>query len=356
MRKKRKKKFQIAAVALAIVAAVVATAVLGMNLAVDSLLNQTQRSRPLSKEEALVNEEAIQQIEQHHVVNIALFGSDNEGKNSGDEETMDRSDATKIISLDMDTKTIKITSIQRDTLVWIPEPYSDFDKVNHAHWRGGPELAMKTLNTNLDLDITQYVGFSFAALEKLVDLVGGVDIELTAQEIQQKNKNLGISGDPGVYHLNGQQAMMYCRIRYIDDDFHRMDRQNKVILAIIQELKDQNLMDLLEIVNTMIPYVETNLTNDEIKSLMIRLLEFDLDNIETYQVPGENWNSIRASVSYNGYGPMYIMNSYTDLVKEVHQNIYGDENYQPSATILRIQQDITQKFDINFEEESGETE
>ena len=149
---------------------------------------------------------------------------------------------------------------------------------------------------------------------------------------------------------------MYCRIRYIDDDFHRMDRQNKVILAIIQELKDQNLMDLLEIVNTMIPYVETNLTNDEIKSLMIRLLEFDLDNIETYQVPGENWNSIRASVSYNGYGPMYIMNSYTDLVKEVHQNIYGDENYQPSATILRIQQDITQKFDINFEEESGETE
>ena len=111
--------------------------VLGGNLYIDSLLNRTIRSRKLSNEDALVSQEVLDQVKNHRIVNIALFGSDNARKAQWNDYEMERSDATKIVSLDFDSKKIKITSVQRDTLIWIPEPYNDYDKLNHAHWRGG---------------------------------------------------------------------------------------------------------------------------------------------------------------------------------------------------------------------------
>ena len=180
-------------------------AVIGIsgNLYVDSLLNKTNRSKKLTDEQAMVNQEVKDQVQDHQIVNIALFGSDNQDWNEWTDTEMQRSDATKIISLDFNAKKIKITSLQRDILVYLPEAYNDYDKLNHAHWRGGPELAIQTINLNFDMDITQYVGFSFEATVKLVDLVGGIDLYLTAEETHQKIRDLQIDGDDGVYHLNG---------------------------------------------------------------------------------------------------------------------------------------------------------
>ena len=333
---------------LLLIAGVLITLIVGLilsgNLYIDSLLNKTIRSRKLTDEDAMINQEVLDQVKNHHIVNIALFGSDNARKAQWNDYEMERADATKIISLDFDAKKIKITSLQRDTLIWIPEPYNDYEKLNHAHWRGGPELAVKMLNYNFDLDITQYVGFSFEAFSHLVDLVGGVDFVLPEGLLSQMIYDIGAREENGVYHLNGEQTTYYCRIRETDDDFHRMDRQNEVILKIIEKLSKKNLIELMDIVNEMLPYIETNLTNNEIKNYVSSLLSFDLKHLDQFQIPSKGMDSIEKVIEYNGFSPIYMMENYEDLAKELHWNIYEDEDYQPSSTIIQLEQNIQREF------------
>ena len=343
-RKKQRNKTKTLLLIVGVLVALIVGLVLSGNLYIDSLLNKTIRSRKLTDEEALINQEVLDQVKNHHIVNIALFGADNAKKAQWNDYEMERSDATKIISLDFDAKKIKITSLQRDTLIWIPEPYNDYDKLNHAHWRGGPELAVKMLNYNFDLDITQYVGFSFEALETLVDLVDGIDITLPDGLLATQVVELGATRDGNIFHFNGKQAMGYCRIRKVDDDFHRMDRQNEVILKIIEKLSKKNLIELMDVVNEMLPYVETNLTNNEIKNYVSSLLSFDLKNLDQFQIPSKGMDSIEKVIEYNGFSPIYMMENYEDLAKELHWNIYEDEDYQPSSTIVQLEQNIQERF------------
>ncbi|MCQ4951867.1 LCP family protein [Holdemania filiformis] len=343
-RKKQRNKTKTLLLIVGIPVALILGLVLSGNLYIDSLLNKTIRSRKLTDEDAMINQEVLDQVKNHHIVNIALFGSDNARKAQWNDYEMERADATKIISLDFDAKKIKITSLQRDTLIWIPEPYNDYEKLNHAHWRGGPELAVKMLNYNFDLDITQYVGFSFEAFSHLVDLVGGVDFVLPEGLLSQMIYDIGAREENGVYHLNGEQTTYYCRIRETDDDFHRMDRQNEVILKIIEKLSKKNLIELMDIVNEMLPYIETNLTNNEIKNYVSSLLSFDLKHLDQFQIPSKGMDSIEKVIEYNGFSPIYMMENYEDLAKELHWNIYEDEDYQPSSTIIQLEQNIQREF------------
>ncbi len=343
-RKKQRNKTKSLLLIAGILVALIVGLVLSGNLYIDSLLNKTIRSRKLTDKEALINQEVLDQMKNYHIVNIALFGSDNARKAQWNDYEMERSDATKIISLDFDAKKIKITSLQRDTLIWIPEPYNDYDKLNHAHWRGGPELAVKMLNYNFDLDITQYVGFGFEALETLVDLVDGIDITLPDGLLATQVVELGATRKDNIFHLNGKQAMGYCRIREVDDDFHRMDRQNEVILKIVEKLSKKNLIDLMDIVNEMLPYIETNLTNNEIKNYVSSLLSFDLKQLDQFQIPSKGMDSIEKVIEYNGFSPIYMMENYEELTKELHWNIYEDEDYQPSSTIVQLEQNIQERF------------
>ena len=343
-RKKQRNKTKTLLLIVGILVALILGLVLSGNLYIDSLLNKTIRSRKLADEDAMINQEVLDQVKNHHIVNIALFGADNEEKAQWNNYEMERSDATKIISLDFDAKKIKITSLQRDTLIWIPEPYNDYDKLNHAHWRGGPELAVKMLNYNFDLDITQYVGFSFEALETLVDLVDGIDITLSDGLLATQVVELGATREGNIFHLNGKQALGYCRLRKLDDDFHRMDRQNEVILKIVEKLSKKNPIELMDIVNEMLPYVETNLTNNEIKNYISSLLSFDLKHLDQFQIPSKGMDSIEKVIEYNGFSPIYMMENYEDLAKELHWNIYEDEDYQPSSTIVQLEQNIQREF------------
>ena len=343
-RKKQRNKTKTLLLIAGVLIALIVGLILSGNLYIDSLLNKTIRSRKLTDEDAMINQEVLDQVKNHHIVNIALFGSDNARKAQWNDYEMERADATKIISLDFDAKKIKITSLQRDTLIWIPEPYNDYEKLNHAHWRGGPELAVKMLNYNFDLDITQYVGFSFEAFSHLVDLVGGVDFVLPEGLLSQMIYDIGAREENGVYHLNGEQTTYYCRIRETDDDFHRMDRQNEVILKIIEKLSKKNLIELMDIVNEMLPYIETNLTNNEIKNYVSSLLSFDLKHLDQFQIPSKGMDSIEKVIEYNGFSPIYMMENYEDLAKELHWNIYEDEDYQPSSTIIQLEQNIQREF------------
>lgn len=306
-----------------------------VNHLLDSTINQMVTTESVTKEEVGVAEEVIQKEEETKVINIAVFGLDQNGNGSDG-----RSDAMKVLSLDTKNNVAKVTSFQRDTLIYIPGEIQDFDKLNHPYAYGGAKLAMQTLNYNFDLDLTRYVSFNFDAIEKIVDAVGGVEIEVQSKEISSIP---GVTTS-GLQHLSGSQALSYMRIRYADSDYVRMERQTNVMKAIFAQLKSVSYTQLLNLLNECLPYVETNLTKDEIISLGLDALKVDLTNINQYQVPSQGYADINHSVSYKGYSPLYVMNSYQNLVKELHQNIYGDADYQPSATVLETEAAIYEKF------------
>ena len=304
----------------------------------------------LNPEEVGVTEELVEKEKESKIVNIALLGIDQDGDGSNG-----RSDAIKVISLDMNNKKVKMTSFQRDTLIYIPEPEDDFDKLNHAYWYGGAPLTLKTLNYNFDLDITRYVAFNIDAIEHIIDTIDGIQLDVHENELKVTNnyiKHLNSLSESdvdapyltkgGLQTLSGRQAMAYMRNRYVGDDFDRMNRQNKVMEAMINKVMNQSYTELLGLLDACLPYVETNLTMNEMISFGTKLLTFDLKNIEQTQIPAsDNKNK---TVSYKGYSPLYVMNSYQNLVRDVHAFIYNDTQYQPSQTVIETESTIYDTF------------
>ena len=212
------------------------------------------------------------------------------------------------------------------------------------------------MNYNFDLDITRYVAFNFNAIEKVIDAVGGVEIDVRPEEKKVTNDYIrsmnGASDDDldapelqesGLQLLSGRQAMGYMRNRYAEGgDFGRMERQSKVMEAVIAKVSDQSYLELVKLAEECLSYVETNLTLAEIIDYGRAVLGFDLKNIEQTQVPQPDNGS--KSVEYKGYSPFYIMKSYQDLVKDVHEFIYDDSSYQPSQTVIETEAAIYEQF------------
>ena len=165
--------------------------------------------------------------------NIAFFGVDSR---DGSLQTGARSDSIMVISINQETKDVKITSIYRDTCLKVPG--YGFTKATHAYAYGGAELAMSMLNTNLDLDITEFATVDFGVLAKIIDAIGGIDLDISDAEfslinplIKEQNRVTGSDSPyldgPGTQHVNGTQATAYARIRKIDSDFKRAERQRR---------------------------------------------------------------------------------------------------------------------------------
>ena len=162
---------------------------------------------------------------------------------------------------------------------------------------------------------------------------GASDDDIDAPELQES----------GLQLLSGRQAMGYMRNRYAEGgDFGRMERQSKVMEAVIAKVSDQSYLELVKLAEECLPYVETNLTLAEIIDYGRAVLGFDLKNIEQTQVPQPDNGS--KSVDYKGYSPFYIMKSYQDLVKDVHEFIYDDSSYQPSQTVIETEAAIYEQF------------
>lgn len=230
-------------------------------------------------------------LQEDGVVNILLIGNDS--RQNGEDG---RSDAMILLSVSSKTKTIYMTSLLRDMYVDIPG--HDGNRLNAAYSFGGAELLMETVEQNLDIPVNRYVLVNFEAFAKLVDAVGGVDLELTTGELEYVNGYLqeyniltnrpqGTDNvdatKPGLVHLNGPQALAYCRIRYIGTDFGRTERQRKVLTAIIQKLPAA-IGNAGELMDGLLPNLTTNLTQSECYRLSLmagKLLTYDIvsDNI-----------------------------------------------------------------------------
>lgn len=306
-----------------------------VNYYIDSMIDSMVVAEKIDREEAQINENVIKKEEESKVINIAIFGVDKNGN-----QTNGRSDAMKVVSLDFENNKAKITSIQRDTLIYIPGVKQDYEKLNHAYVYGGADLAMQTINYNFDLDLTRYVTFDFEGVLSVINNIGGIELEIKDYEVPYIS-NISKSG---YQHLTGEQALAYMRIRYADSDYVRMNRQTNVMKAMFSKISSLSYGELLSLLNESLPYVETNLSKEDILSLGMQALKIDLKNIENYQIPSGGYEDINHSVSYNGYSPLYVMNSYQQMVKELHKGIYGAEDYEPSQTIKDLESEIYQKF------------
>lgn len=264
----------------------------------------------------------------------------------------ERSDVLKILSLDYTNKEIKLTSIDRDVVVYLPGSKKDYGHFNWAYSYGGSKLALQTVNYNLDLDVKDYVSFSFAGFIKVIDILGGIDVELTQKEADafndliHSNAVMNIHATEGINHLDGYDALSYARQRFVDSDFKRMDRQNIVISAVMSKLKDSTVTDLLKIVNDCLPYVNTNITISEIKDLLTDLVEFNLSDINAYTYPKNQSEDVcKNSDPLGGY----LIRGYSQQVVDLHNFIYEIEDYKSSDVVLNLEKDIYSTFGDFYE-------
>lgn len=225
--------------------------------------------------------------QENGVTNILLIGNDSR-ENAED----GRSDAMILLSISNQTKTIQMTSLLRDMYVEIPG--HDGNRLNAAYAYGGAELLMETIEQNLGIRVNRYVLVNFEAFANLVDAVGGVDLELTNDEVQYVNGYLVeynmLTGKPegtdyldtslsGLIHLNGPQALAYTRNRYIGTDFGRTERQRKVLSAVIKNLPKAVVKNPKGLADGLLPNLTTNLTSGECYRLGLqagRLLTYEI--------------------------------------------------------------------------------
>ena len=260
------------------------------------------------------------------VMNIALFGLD---QRTEDEPC--RSDAIMVLSVDKAHKKLKLTSIMRDSYVSIDGHGKD--KLNHAYAYGGPQLAIKTLNQNFKLNITDYVSINFFELEKLIDDLGGVVIDVKPAEVPFINDHMkevaALTNTPvtplkssGSQNLNGRQALAYSRIRYQGNgDYERTDRQRRVLEAMMYKVLNSGVSQYPSLLDKLGPHVTTSLSNMEILSLGTSVVTSGTTNIEQVRFPYDGY--------FNDGGKMindvwYLPYDLDETSNQIHEYIYND--------------------------------
>ena len=256
--------------------------------------------------------------------NILLLGCDSYTKNS-----YQRTDSMIIVSINLARGEVKLTSLMRDTWITVPGT-NKHRKLTELCAVGGPELTIRAINENFGMDISDYALISMQGIAEIIDLIGGLDLDITEAERKALNKGLfdlsSLSGmeqlqesGEGV-HLNGNQATAYARIRKIDSDYVRTERQRTVLIAMADKIKSgASAGTMLAIVTTLLNYVDTNLTLPEIMSIASMGLKMDLSSVEQLRLPADGTFE---SGTYDGI--WCIKPNFTKNAALLHSFIYGD--------------------------------
>ena len=220
----------------------------------------------------------------NHIVNILLIGQD-----ARPGQTRSRSDSMILLTLNPETKTITMTSFLRDIYVQIPGIGGD--KLNHTYVYGGMQLLDKTLEQNFGVQVDGNVEVDFSRFPEVIDLLGGVDMELRQDEANYINFGTGrYVLSAGMQHLDGEQALFYSRIRHLDADadFSRTNRQRKVINALIEQFRNAKLTTLLGLLDDLLPMIATDLSNSEIIDLATDLFPMLADcTVVSQRIPAD---------------------------------------------------------------------
>ncbi|MCI8814421.1 MAG: LCP family protein [Lachnospiraceae bacterium] len=291
--------------------------------------------------------------------NIALFGVDSRGE--GSDMAVNNSDTIIIASINNDTKAVKLVSVYRDTLLNVGN--DSYHKANSAYMAGGASQAVSMLNTNLDLQIQDYVTVDMSALVKVIDLLGGLTIEMTADEVVHMNnycvETSEITGQDytriepevaGIYELNGVQATSYARIRYTAGlDFERTERQRLILQKLVQKAKKSSLGTLSSIMDEVFPLVKTSLSKSQIFDMGAGMLSYSFD--ETCGFPYEHTEK-----DIEGKGSVVLPVTLDTNVKELHKFLFKDDNYSPSDVVVHRSEKIAEIGGIEVTKDSDSSE
>lgn len=251
--------------------------------------NIYKKTEPLTSEHlqapVKTKEETIGYTEVEGITNVLLVGVDG----IDFDEKYQRSDSMIIATLDSNKEKVKLTSLYRDTLVYIPG-YGE-EKMNLAFSLGGPELVMETIKYNFDVNIEKYIMINFAGFEAIIDQIGGVEIDVKEYQLHELNKYIGQAtggGDcpvekAGLQILNGKQALSYARIRKgVGDDYERTERQREVLFKVAEKLQKTDVIKYFSIANKMLDYLRTNIGIMDCLNMAYTISKFS--NLETEQL------------------------------------------------------------------------
>ncbi len=272
--------------------------------------------------------------------NIALFGVDNRSNGNYDSGN---SDSIMICSINNDTKEVRLVSVYRDTYLMVGD--DKYRKCNYAYNHGGAEQALEMLNTNLDLDIQDYVAVDFYAMVEAVDALGGVEIDVTAQEAKIMNDSyIGptqeITGkkssrvSAGLQTLDGVQATSYCRIRYTaGSDFKRTERQREVLSQMVAKANDASLSDLNKLIDGVFPDISTSLKLNQIIGLASAMRDYTLADTSGFPYA-------KCTGTFGSKGSLVVPCNLETNVKALYFTLFGQEDYEPSQTVKDISDEI----------------
>ncbi len=260
------------------------------------------------------------------VINILLIGED-------DEDGSHRSDSTMLVSVNTKTKTITICSFLRDSYTYMNINGSErYCKTNHSYAWGGAASLMEVLSDNYKIEIDKYVSINYQSFKAAIDALGGVSVPITEAEAKYMNRTTRVKGftSGDSVHLNGEQALIYARIRKLDSEVERTRRQRELISSVIKNVKASSLSDLNYAIETFLPYVTTNIKTSEILSLGTQALTegwLKYDIVSMVEPSEELRYGVTGFRTYTGYLDVWIVD-YIKAARELQLAIFGQTNIE----------------------------
>lgn len=305
-------------------------------------LNKLNNTGDLDEDKLNINIDAKTQELLDGYTNIALFGIDN--RSTGKYES-GNSDCIMIASINNDTKEVRLISVYRDSFLAVDDD-DDLRKLNAAYAKGGPTGAVAALNKNLDLDIKEYVAVDFNAVMKVVDALGGIELDISSKEaetmkiyINEMNEVMGTNGTavsgPGLQTVNGIQALAYCRDRYSGgDDYGRTERQRTVISKIVEKAKAASLPTLNKVIDELFPDISTSLSSSEILGLAAGIKDYELADTQ-------GWPFQLTTERMGGkLGDVVVPTDLETNVNLLHQYLFDVEDYETTQTVKNISKSV----------------
>jgi LCP family protein required for cell wall assembly len=285
----RKKKILIISASIAVIA-------IGSILGVYSYIKHSYSNivvsdqKNISDDIDIVEEEKLEEIDygmESSIVNVLLVGVD-----TRDEFDDSRTDSMIIATVDPTTKKVKLTSLMRDMYVEIPG--KGYNKINAAFQMGGIELLKKTIKYNFGFSIDKYAAIDFRGFQDLIDLMGGIEVDIKNYEVNETNKYIKeVNGSDstllsgaGLQKLNGQQALSYSRIRKVgNSDYERTERQRKVLSLLLAKVKDTKVTNYPKLYSAISPYIKTNIDFNSMLKLVYTVYKLDDFTPGSFRIP-----------------------------------------------------------------------
>ncbi len=273
---------------------------------------------------------------------VAIFGVDSR---EGELGKGTRSDMQMLLNTNLETGEIRMVSVYRDTYLKINEK-GRYDKINEAYFYGGPNQAVAALKENLDLSIDDYASFSWKAVADAINILGGIDVDISHEEFRLINgfitetvESTGVGSHhlkkEGLNHLDGVQSVAYARLRKMDTDFKRTERQREVADLVLKKAREADLSTLNQMAGTVLPQISTSIGMKDLLPLIKNMKRFHLTETEGFP------SSLKDVMI--GKRDCVIPVTLEENVKRLHEFLFQEEEYQPSEQVKEISRQIQLK-------------